>query len=127
MAMQDIVLRNRLLTNAVMSRISPESHRKRGEKRALSVAETTLTRTRATNLPTEPGRQPISPPRQRVSANSRSRRRRSTSTSTRSTSCVWTAEPVAPTRSSGARATPVAPTTGYGSPRKIACFPSTWS
>ena len=39
MGVQNIVLSNRKLTNFVMSRISPDSHAKRGEKNALSVLE----------------------------------------------------------------------------------------
>jgi len=47
MGMQNIVLKNRTLTNAVMSRIPSGSHSKRGQKYALGVAETALKRTSA--------------------------------------------------------------------------------
>jgi len=47
MGMQNIVLKNRTLTNAVMSRIPSGSHAKRGEKYALGVVEAALRRTRA--------------------------------------------------------------------------------
>jgi phenylacetate-CoA ligase len=47
MTIQDLVLRNRKLTNFVMSRISPDAHAKRGEKYALSVFEAAASRTRS--------------------------------------------------------------------------------
>ena len=47
MGVQNIVLKNRKLTNFVMSRISPDSHASRGEKNALSVLAAAMTRTSA--------------------------------------------------------------------------------
>jgi len=47
MGVQNIVLKNRKLTNFVMSRISPDSHASRGEKNALSVLAEAMTRTSA--------------------------------------------------------------------------------
>ena len=42
MGVQNIVLRNRKLTNFVMSHISPDSHAKRGEKNALNVLKSAV-------------------------------------------------------------------------------------
>lgn len=47
MGLQNIVLKNRGLTNAVMSRIPSASHAKRGERYALNVVEVALSQTRA--------------------------------------------------------------------------------
>ncbi len=47
MGVQNIVLKNRKLTNFVMSRISGDAHAKRGERNALGVLETAMSRTRA--------------------------------------------------------------------------------
>lgn len=47
MSMQSIVMSNRKLTNAMMSRVPTESHERRGAKRALEVARTAIARTRA--------------------------------------------------------------------------------
>ena len=47
MGVQSIVLKNRSLTNAVMSRMPPDTHTKRGDKYALNVLEAAIRRTKA--------------------------------------------------------------------------------